>query len=155
LVKTLFFEAMKHTFILQEGRWIGKGCYIDDDDQVIPFEGEITTTHLNKEWVHENIMKLLLQDRTIEVHNRQEIVPFKENKSITTWKSDDPDLGTLSGKYVIVDDSILSVCFSKNGKLQGSEYFMKIDDTTYKNRGTLTKQGKKLSSWVIDLTRIE
>ena len=35
---------------------------------------------------------------------------------------------------------------TKRGKLQGSKYFMKINDTTYKNRGTLTKGGKKLSS---------
>ncbi|RYD06768.1 hypothetical protein N752_03570 [Desulforamulus aquiferis] len=55
-------------------------------------------------------MKLLL-DNPIQFENRYEIIPF--NKDFTNWQSFNPALGELVGKFMLIEDTILSTYTAK------------------------------------------
>lgn len=145
---------MSHTFIFQEGLWTGKGLYIDDDGHSIPCESKIRTTHRAEKWLHESTMKLSLEDKVVVIQNISEIAPFDTDIDYTRWESKTADIGTLLGQFVIVHDSIFSLCTSRDSAFQGSEVFFKINDTSYKNRGILVRRRTKVSSWTMELTKI-
>ncbi|GBF34963.1 hypothetical protein DCCM_4084 [Desulfocucumis palustris] len=97
-------------------------------------------------------MKLLL-DNPIEFHNKYEITPF--NKEHTGWQSYNPDLGTLIGKFMIIENTIISTYVSQNGEYSGSECLVKTSDAIYKAKGYALKGDEKLSSWSVDLIKVE
>jgi len=146
---------MDHTFIFQEGTWTGKGSYFDQDNNVIPFEGTMRTTHHKDTWSHESRMKLSFEGKTIKIITTLHIIPPDDNTYTTTWTSEDPNLGNLSGMCIVIDDSILSTCASESHRFRGTEYFRKIDDTTYHIRGFLAERRTKLSSWAMELKKID
>lgn len=141
---------MIHTFILKEGMWRGTGFLIDGDNEQFPFEGNLSTIHGDVEWIFETKMKLTLNNKTIEIENRYLIVPFVKGNDHTTWQSESPDMGKLIGEFVIAGDSILSGCVSIDSAFQGVEYFLKINDTHYSNRGMISKRRQKISSWILE-----
>jgi hypothetical protein len=145
---------MTHTFLLEEGTWHGKGFLIDGTNERFPFEGTISTIHGSGEWIHRTDMKLLLHDNTIEIANRCMIVPFEKGDDQTTWQSQNAHTGRLLGEFVIIGDSIFSICVSADSAFQGAEYFLKINDTTYTNRGMMSKRRYKVSSWAIEMKRV-
>ena len=144
---------MKHTFLFMEGTWIAQGHYFDDADRALPLEGMTRVTHTDKLWLNEGEMEIKAGDKPIKIYNRYEIVPFKEGSYVTTWESLNPDLGTLLGRFLVVDDTIISTCCSKTGEYIGAEFHLKVSDVHYKNRGVFFKKSDKLSSWSIDMQR--
>jgi hypothetical protein len=136
-----------------EGIWIAQGHYFDNSDRALPLEGMTRVTHTDKLWLNEGEMEIKAGDKPIKIYNRYEIVPFKEDRYITTWESLNPDLGSLLGRFVIVDDAIISTCCSKNGEYAGTDFLLKVSDMHYKNRGVFSKGSDKLSSWSIDLSK--
>ncbi|MBN2516123.1 MAG: hypothetical protein JXC33_08845 [Deltaproteobacteria bacterium] len=99
-------------------------------------------------------MKLSLEDKVVVIQNISEIAPFDTDIDYTRWESKTADIGTLLGQFVIVHDSIFSLCTSRDSAFQGSEVFFKINDTSYKNRGILVRRRTKVSSWTMELTKI-
>jgi hypothetical protein len=144
---------MEHTFLFQEEIWIASGYYFDDKDRALPLEGMNRITHTEGLWINIGEMEIKAGDKSIKFSNRYEIVPFEEDKSQTTWESLNPDMGTLLGRFIIVDDTILSTCHAKSGGYTGTEFLLKVSDTRYKNRGVLLKGNDKLSSWSMDLRK--
>jgi hypothetical protein len=144
---------MKHTFLFLEGIWIARGHYFDDTDCALPLDGVTRITHTDKLWLNEGEMEIKAGDKPIRIYNCYEILPFEENKKQTTWKSLNPDLGELLGRFVIVDDTIISSCRSKNGEYAGLEFLLKASDMHYKNRGVFFRGNDRLSSWSIDLQK--
>lgn len=144
---------MKHTFLFQEGFWSAHGYYFDDMDHALTLEGTTRITHLEELWINEGEMELNAKDKPVKIFNRYEIIPFREGRNQTTWKSQNPDLGTLFGQFVVVDDSLLSTCRAKSGIYTGAEFLIKVSDTHYLNRGILFKGSDKLSSWSVDLEK--
>lgn len=141
---------MHHTFFL-EGAWIAKGNFYDENNNITKVEGRTTITHQDKIWVNEGYMKLLL-DNPIEFTNRYEITPFKED--FTSWRSYNPALGTLIGKFMVVEDTIISTYITESGEYSGSECLIKINDTLYAAKGFAFKGDYKLSSWSVKLSMV-
>ena len=145
---------VEHTFLFQEGIWNARGHYFDDTDRALPLDGMTRIMHLETLWINEAEMEIKTGDNSpIKIYNRYEIAHFKKGRNVTTWESQNPDLGILLGQFVIVGDTIISMCRSKNGEYSGTEIILKIDDTHYKNRGVLFKGNDKLSSWSIELSK--
>jgi hypothetical protein len=144
---------MIHTFIFEEGMWRGSGFLINGNNEQFSFKGELSTTHGDGEWLHETYMKLSLNNKIIDITNRCIIIPLVKGSDHTTWRSESPDMGKLIGEFVIAGDSILSSCVSVDSALQGAEYFLKINDTTYTNRGMISKRRQKVSSWVMEWSK--
>ncbi len=145
---------MKHTFLFEEGVWRAEGTYIDGTNTALGAEGTITVTHTEEAWINEGCLRLLLA-RPVEFRNRYEIVPFEVGKDYTSWKSQNPMIGTLVGKIVVVDDSLISVYESQDGVYAGSEYLLQVSETVYRNRGFAFKHDARISSWTVQLTKIE
>jgi len=145
---------MKHTYLLEEGKWIAKGVYSNEKGEIVQVEGQTITTHNEKSWINDGSMKILTSE-PVEFFNRYEIKPFENGNEITIWKSFNPALGELNGIFIIVQDSIMSKYTSKDKQYNGFEYLKKVDDVTYENRGAAFKKDEKLSSWAVLLERIE
>ena len=144
---------MRHTFLFQEGIWIALGFYFDDKDRALPLEGMTRITHREGLWINEGEMEINAGDKPIKFSNRYEIVPLEEGKNHTTWESLNPDLGILLGRFVIVDDTIISTCRSKSSDYTGTEFLLRVSGVQYQNRGVLFKGSDKLSSWSVDLQK--
>ncbi len=145
---------MRHTFLFEEGIWRAEGVYADGTNSALRAEGTITITHTTAAWINEGTLRLMLPTPA-EFKNRYEIVPFEEGKDYTAWTSQNPVIGTLTGKIVVVDDSLISVYESKDRVYTGSEYLLRASDTIYRNRGFAFKESERISSWTVQLTRIE
>jgi hypothetical protein len=145
---------MRHTFLFEEGVWRAEGVYMDGANTALRAEGTITITHTEEAWINEGSLRLLLA-HPVEFENRYEIVPFEEGKDYATWKSQNPVIGTLIGKIVLIDDSLISVYESEDRLYAGSEYLLQVSETVYRNRGFAFKESERISSWAVQLTRIE
>jgi len=145
---------LKHTFLLEEGKWIARGVYSDEKGEIVQVEGQTTIIHKDEVWINEGSMKVLT-NTPVEFFNRYEITPFVHGGEMTDWKSFNPALGELKGKFMIVLDSIMSKYVSEDGQYTGFEYLKKIDDLTYENRGFALKNDEKLSSWAVQLKKIK
>ncbi|MCX7635867.1 MAG: hypothetical protein N2Z74_09040, partial [Syntrophales bacterium] len=65
-----------------------------------------------------------------------------------------PTLGRLEGRFIVVDDTLISLYESEDRRYRGTEYFRMIDEDLYSNRGTLLQEGMKVSSWAVELRRL-
>jgi hypothetical protein len=97
-------------------------------------------------------MRILLKDPT-EFHSDYDVIPFLPDRDYTTWQSLNPAIGKLLGKFIVVDDSIFSFFQSEDARFTGTEYLLKVDDTTYRNRGVLFEADQKGSSWFAELRK--
>ncbi len=145
---------MNHTLFFQEGIWHAKGQYHDEEDRPVAAEGETKITHLQGKWLNEGKLKLL-GDNPAEFQNAYEIVPFKDGEDTTEWNSINSPLGTIRGKLMVIDDSIISVFRSEDGLYSGSEYMLQTDARNYKARGFLFRGDRKISSWSVELHKAE
>lgn len=142
---------MKHTFLLSEGSWIAKGNYYDELNNSITLEGKSVITHTEILWLNEGYMELQLEN-PIRFENRYEIVPFAND--FTSWKSFNPALGILQGRFAIVDDTIISTYVSEDGQFSGVECMIKVNKSTYTSKGFAFNGTEKLSSWAVTLVKI-
>jgi hypothetical protein len=139
-------------FLFEENIWIAKGVYMDDQGRYHPVEGETKITHTDGLWINDSFMTLQ-GDKAVAYKTRYEIVPMERGRELTSWVSENPALGKMLGKFIIVDDSIISIFTSEDGSLQGTECLRLIDDDLYSNRGCLLRGDKKISSWAVELRK--
>jgi hypothetical protein len=92
-------------------------------------------------------------DPPVEIRNVYVIDPFEGNRELSRWTSQNPALGVLLGRFVLVGDSILSVYRSEAGEWAGMEYLKQDGEPLYRNRGALMRGDAKVSSWVVRLER--
>lgn len=146
-------DPIKHTFLFEEGLWVVSGEYIDNERKVMPMEGTSRIIHSLRQWKSEGYMRLMTGDKVLEIRNMYDIVPIPKGKDTTTWKSFDPALGSVTGRFVVVDDSIISTLSSGDGLVTGVEYLVKVSDLNYRSRGFIFKGAEKISSWSAELLR--
>lgn len=89
----------------------------------------------------------------MELRNDYEIIPF--TKDFTPWKSVNPGLGTLLGRFVVVDEAIISLFSSETGEFFGSEFLIQINESEYTGKGVLYNAAGKISSWSVRLVKKE
>lgn len=143
-----------HTFLLEDGLWIARGYYIDSIGVLYPVNGESRIAHEGDRWINDSWMRIPA-DPPVEYRNRYVITPFDEGTDCTVWISENPALGRLRGTFVLVDDTILSVYGTEDGRLRGSEALLRVSSILYRGRGCLMEGEKKISSWAVELKRQE
>lgn len=141
---------MKHTFLFTENTWNASGTYYNENSKPVEVTGESTVTHLKKAWFLDSSL-ILPGENPVELKNDYEIAPLK--KGVTSWKSENPALGTLLGSFAIVEDTIISLFSSQKGDYFGTEYFTMLNETEYIWKGVLYSPTGKISSWSVRLTR--
>lgn len=143
---------IEHTFLFQEGEWKASGTYWTDQGVEFNVEGRTTITHGRRKWVNDGFLRLLLKE-PVDFYNRYEIEPFGKGKDWTSWTSYNPKLGTLRGRFMVVDDCILSNYASDDGVTSGYETMQKLDTRTYRAWGFAFSGSRKLSSWAVEMRR--
>ena len=143
---------MKHTYLFEEGVWNASGIYVDESGREFPVEGRANISHGVKTWKLSGGMRMLT-DSPIELQNTYEIESFEAGQDCTKWSSHNSDIGELTGKFIVVHDSILSIYGTKNNEYEGTEYLKQINENTYQNCGALMKNDVRISSWAVELKR--
>jgi hypothetical protein len=146
--------GIEHTFLLEEGLWEARGYYVDSIGVLYPVSGGSRITHEGDRWINDSWMRLPA-DPPVEYRNRYVVDPFEEGTDRTSWVSENPALGRLFGSFVLVDDTILSVYGTEDGRLRGSEALLRVSSILYRGRGCLMEGEKKISSWSVELKRQE
>jgi hypothetical protein len=145
---------MSHTFLLEEGFWVAEGEYYDENGNGYSAVAQWETTHRTEVWVTERIMKVFF-DEPVAVADLCEIEPFEKGRNSTGWTSRNRILGSLKGRLVLVGDSILSLFMSEDGRYSGTEWLHMAGGRTYRNRGVLFDGDRVLSSWAMEVRKIE
>jgi len=142
-----------HTFLFEEAVWQVQGKYFDAENNEFEMDGMAKISHKQMHWLNEGYMRV----HTKEPHdffNFYEITPFGKETDFTNWESYNPSMGLLKGKYMIIDDTIISSFKSEYSSYSGVEYLKKTDSATYQNRGFSFRGEKKLASWSLTLKKI-
>ena len=116
-------------------------------------DGETSIQHLENRWLFEGVLRVR-GERPALHHNRYEIAPFSPGARSTHWTSNNPAVGALRGRFVVVGDAILSFYSSPTGRYRGYESIQQRDAMRYTVRGSLLEEDKLLSTWALDLTRL-
>ncbi len=146
---------MEHTFLFQEGEWTANGIHSDEQGRQHPANGITKITHDGRQWINAGSITMLAATGLVVRENRYVIAPLAEEQDCTSIRSENPELGTLVGRLVIIRDTILWACASKDGSIVAVESLRKVSDTVYENRGFLLKGGEKAAAWDFELQREE
>lgn len=143
---------MRHTYLFENAFWEARGVYRDAAGRQATAEGyavvsvgpEICTVHGQMR---------VIGSLSVEFANRYDIVPFGPRAVHTTWVSENPDLGRLEGRFIIVGDTILSSFVTADGMHSGVESLHQKAEDAYENRGALYRGTDLLSTWSVALSR--
>ena len=113
--------------------------------------GETTIRHEEGKWHFDGVLRVR-GDRPALQHNRYEIIPLLEGARSTHWSSSNPVLGTLSGRFVLCGDAILSFYANPTGRFRGYECLQQRDERRYSVRGAVMEEDKVISTWALELT---
>lgn len=141
-----------HTFLLEPARWHVSGVLVDPAGQSLPLSGQTIILHGEGIWSLTGKLHLA-GESTVEIVNDYRILPFPPGELQTIWTSHNPTLGNLKGRFVIVNDTILSTFESDGHHFRGTEWLRRLDAENYENRGVLFQEERLLSAWTADLRR--
>lgn len=147
-------KAAGHTFLFKPARWEAEGVYTDAAGTISEAQGSSLVLHTENHWFLEGKMRLRGKD-PLEIGTSCAIVPFPPGINHTTWSSQNPAYGRLSGRFVTVGDTIFSFFQNTAGPVNGSEWMRQIDAETYENRGVLFDGDRLLCAWAVTLKRRE
>jgi hypothetical protein len=141
---------MAHSFLFREGAWRAAGEYRDGAGVATAVAGETRVRHEAGRWVSESVMHV--QSNPPQEHrNRTEVVPFSTGSQSTHWSGENPSIGSLNGRFVVVGDAILSFYASATQRYRGFECLQQKDAKRYSVHGAMLDQDKVVSTWVLEL----
>ena len=139
-----------HTFLLREGLWRTEGEFLDGTGKATAVQGEAHIRHNPELWIYEGTLRAATVPPT-EHHTLYEIRPLAPGNFATPWTSKSAAFGTLTGRFIVVGDVILSAYESATGRYRGQDTLIRRDDKRYSARGTMLDGTKILSVWRIEL----
>jgi hypothetical protein len=145
---------LKHTFLFEPAAWSVAGTFWAGDRQPIDAQGRIEICHRDSCWLLAGSMKVLSAP-PVEFVSAYSIELPDRDATTLKWTAENAMLGKLSGVFSIVGDSILSNFHSADGAYRGTEHLALIDPDNYRACAMLLFNNRKLSSWQVQLTRIE
>jgi hypothetical protein len=132
--------------------WQAQGRFTDRSGTTVDVAGDATVTHEEAVWTNRSSMKPQGHSGLV-FENVYQIAPFVEGADSTSWTSSNSQLGKMSGQFVIVEDAILSISRTADGRYRAVECLQKLADDRYLSRGALVRGREKVSSWVVELRR--
>ncbi|MDF1585413.1 hypothetical protein [Marinimicrococcus flavescens] len=143
-----------HSFLFKPGLWLAEGSFSDGGGRRLDARGSSEIRHEKRRWL--NIGRLEVAGETALVfENRCEIEPPSSFLEPVTWKADNPSLGRLRGRFIVVEEAILSAFATDDGTFGGSETMLRVDRDSYESMGYLaTAEETVVSRWRLRLTRV-
>jgi hypothetical protein len=145
---------LKHTFLFEPAAWGVVGTFWAGDRQPVAAEGRIEICHRDACWLLAGSMKVL-SCPPVEFVSAYSIELPGPDATTLKWTAENAMLGKLHGVFSVVGGSILSIFHSTDGTYHGTEHLALIDEDNYHARAMLLFNDRKLSSWQVQLTRIE
>ncbi|TLN25425.1 hypothetical protein FDZ74_02385 [bacterium] len=145
----------KHTFLQDEGVWQVTGEIFDEENQASALHGWIRVQHQVDHWlVASHLLLQEKQDQVFQNDFRVEPGDISQGAALN-WTGDDAVLGELRGQFAPLDDAILSLFYSVDGRYRGSLTWLQKDATVYRLWGMLMDGGRRVAAWTMVLTRAE
>ena len=145
---------MKHTFLFEPAAWGVAGTFWAGDRRPIDAQGRIEISHRDSCWLLAGSMKVL-SSPPVEFVSAYSIELPGRDATTLKWTAENAMLGKLLGVFSVVGGSILSIFHSADGSYQGTEHLALVDEDNYRACAMLLFNNRKLSSWQVELTRIE
>jgi hypothetical protein len=144
---------MTHTFLFEPGRWSGAGTFWTEDGKATPAEGRTEISHRAECWLLAGSLRVL-SSPPVEFVNHYSIEPLLPEALSTKWSSENSAIGKLKGSFSIVGPSIVSLYRCEGGAgYYGTEHLLQLDPNRYEACGVLLLEGRRLSSWRVQLVR--
>jgi len=143
---------MEHTFLFKPGLWTGRGILMDPGGAEQPVECRVDIRHGSGGWLVET-ETAKQGGGTLSISVIKARPPGETARSMT-WESEDPEMGSLKGKFMVAGDSIVSSCETEaagGDNYSGLEFFIRAGDDLYMNRGARFKSGKMTACWIHEL----
>jgi hypothetical protein len=129
------------------------GTFWTEDGKATNAEGRIEISHREECWLLAGSLRVL-SSPPVEFVNHYFINPPAPDAISTTWKSENSAIGKLSGSFSIVGPSIVSLYHCEGGPgYYGTEHLLQLDPKRYEACGVLFLEGRRLSSWRVQLSR--
>jgi hypothetical protein len=147
-------RCLKHTFLFEPAAWSVVGTFWAGDRRPVDAEGRIEISHRDTCWLLAGSMKVL-SCPPVEFVSAYSIELPGGDTTTLKWTAENAMLGKLQGVFSVVGGSILSNFHSADGTYQGTEHLALVDEDNYRACAMLIFNNRKLSSWQVELTRIE
>lgn len=143
-------QQVTHSFLQQSGVWQSSGIYEDARCGEVDFSGE-TTVQLGTSLVLHSWIRLIMEGEPL-FQNRYEAGLPDAGARVIPWRSVNPQLGELVGRFLLADGLILSYFASTDGELMGHEALVEDGPNQYRLAGFCFENGSPLSRWQGKLT---
>jgi hypothetical protein len=141
-----------HTWLFQPGQWIAEGLFWERGEVERRGRGHSIVRHESERWVIEGEMEILA-DPVIRFRNVYDIAPPKRDARAVPWQSENPSVGRLTGTFVVVGASIMSLFQSADRVHLGSECLTQLDARRYQACGVFRSNDAVISTWSMTLSR--
>ena len=145
-------SVVRHTFLFDEAAWSAHGTFTDAQGTARAVDGSARIAHDGATWSNRSVMRLR-SEPPAEFTNHYRIAAFAPGAPMTTWESDNPGIGRMSGRFAVVGDSILSTFASQDGTPSGAESLQMMAADRYLGRGVLYRNDAFFSAWIVELRR--
>lgn len=143
----------EHPFVSEPDEWILVGHGMSGDlKRRVPMEGRSNISHQDGRIVNEGIISFVSASDPVTFQSYYELTPT-ETPSVLAFFQENEAVGDLKGEVVAFYDRLISVYQSGDGSLAGSEVFIKMSENLYTVTGNLTREGKILNLWKLDMVR--
>jgi hypothetical protein len=144
--------VIQHGFLLEPAIGRATGVFLDGGGRTRPAAGETSVRHLAGRWQVHTLIRIETS-KPGRFENSYEVAPFTSTSASTPWRAVSPMLGPILGRFILVDDTILSTSSTEDGRYQGGEVLRLLVDGQYENRGWLALGAEVASRWRMRLDR--
>jgi hypothetical protein len=141
-----------HPFLGEPGSWRAKGSYYNEVGKVLDAEGETTVRHAAGRWTAEGILRWAAE-QPIELRIAYAIEPPQASAGATEWQAESSAVGRLSGQFLAVGKSILSLGASEDNAHELFECLVNTSRSQYDVWGLLMRERIRIGAWQMTLVR--
>ena len=142
----------RHTWLFEPGTWSAAGCFWEKGEFEREARGISNVRHTGAVWEIEGSMEIR-GEPPLRFQNNYRIAAPRGDARIIPWHSENPAVGTLTGVFVVLGDTIMSSFQSSDGASVGSEAMRQLAWNRYQARGLFLASGAIVSAWSMELTR--
>jgi hypothetical protein len=143
---------IRHTWLFEPGSWSAAGRFWERGEIAHDARGTSMVRHLDDRWTIEGTMEIA-GDPPLRFENDYRLSAPPAGARVVPWQSVNPTIGTLTGIFVVMGDTIMSSFRSADGAALGSEHLTYLAPDRYQARGLFLASGKVVSAWSMALVR--
>ena len=144
--------AFRHTWLFEPGTWSAEGSFWEKGELEREGHGTSVVRHTGAIWEIEGTMEIQ-GEPPLRFQNIYRFAAPGADARIVPWQSENPALGTLTGVFVVLGDTIMSFFQSSDGSSFGSETLRYLAPDRYRATGLFLASGAVVSTWSMELVR--